>query len=151
MHRKYLERIVENGTKSDMKCLADLMVMSMDRLKELDEEMYKKIEMKMYEMAYGKNLTEEMAEKWVSKMIPRAKWTYEETTNVLKQYDLDIKPISFYVIMNMLYSDMKNLLGDGESEESISNYITAAKDWYFDDDVENGDEKLYDYWKYIAN
>lgn len=71
----------------------------------------------------------------------------EDTNAVLKQYGLNIDPIQFYVVMNMLYSDMKNVLGSGDDEESLEKYVEATKDWLNDDDV--GKDKLYDYYKYV--
>lgn len=50
--------------------------------------------------------------------------------------------------MNMLYSDMKNVLGEGNDEESIKKYIQASKDWLNDEDV--GESKLFKYYRYVV-
>lgn len=68
---------------------------------------------------------------------------------VKKQYGLTaIDDVSFYVVMNMLYSDMSNVLGSGDDTESVSRYVQATRDWLNDEDV--GKDKLYNYWKYVA-
>ena len=132
-----------------MKELGDMLAEVIYDMKESHPEIYEKYKMKLYEMAYGKVLTKSMAEHWVGDMKPNAKWDYETTTEVKKQYGItDIDDVSFYVVMNMMYSDMSNVLGDGETEESISNYIQATKDWLKDEDVE--ENKLYNYWKYVV-
>ena len=97
----------------------------------------------------GKVLTKDMAEEWVKSMKPMAKWDYNTTSAVKKQYGInDIDDTCFYVVMNMLYSDMSNLLGNGDTPESLNNYIEATKDWLHDEDVSKN--KLYDYWKYVV-
>lgn len=38
------------------------------------------------------------------------------------------------------------------TDEVIEKYIKAAEDWYYDEDAKKTEgEKLYCYWKYIAN
>lgn len=147
MHEEYLETIIKKGNNEDMVELAKVFDKAMDYIKESDTEKYEKLEMKMHEIVYGKVITEDMAKEWVSSMRPVAKWTMEDTNAVIKQYGLNIDPIQFYVVMNMLYSDMKNVLGSGDDEESLEKYVEATKDWLNDDDV--GKDKLYDYYKYV--
>ena len=147
--REYIDKIGENKKPEDMQKLGDMLAEIIYLMKESHHEEYEKYKMKLYEMAYGKVLTKEMAEHWVDDMKPRAKWDYDTTTSVKNQYGInDIDDISFYVVMNMLYSDMSNLLGDGETQESLDNYIQATKDWLKDEDVESN--KLYNYWRYVV-
>ena len=147
--REYINKIGENKNVEDMEKLGDMLADIIYSTKESHPEIYEKYKMKLYEMAYGKTLTKEMAEEWVEHMQPKAKWDYETTTAVKGQYNVgDIDDISFYVVMNMMYSDMSNILGDGETEESITNYVQATKDWLEDEDV--GKDKLYKYWKFIV-
>ena len=79
-----------------------------------------------------------------------AKWDYGTTSAVKKQYGItNIDDTSFYVVMNMLYSDMNNILGTGDDAESLKKYVNATIDWLNDEDI--GKDKLYNYWKYVAN
>ena len=147
--REYINKIGEKKNAEDMQKLGDMLADIIYSTKETHPEIYNKYKMCLYEMAYGKVLTKEMAEDWVKDMKPMAKWDFDTTTAVKKQYGInDIDDVSFYVVMNMLYSDMKNLLGDGDSQESVDNYVQATKDWLNDEDI--GRDKLYDYWKYVA-
>lgn len=148
MHEDYLDIITKKGNNEDMECLEDVFNTSMEYLKRYDEEKYNKLETKMYEIAYGKVLTEDMAKEWVSSMQPMPKWTIEETDTILKKYGINIDRICFYVVMNMLYSDMKNVLGNGDDDQSIRTYILATNDWL--DDKDAGPDKLYNYHKYIV-
>ena len=146
--REYITKIGENKKIEDMKELGDMLADIIYDTKESHPELYEKYKMKLYEMANGKHLTKEMAEEWVEHMKPEAKWDYDTTTAVKNQNGInDIDDVSFYVVMNMLYSDMSNVLGDGETEESVGYYIQATKDWLKDEDV--GKDKLYNYWKYV--
>ena len=147
--REYIEKIGEKKNVEDMKKLGDMLAEIIYETKESHPDLYSKYKMKLYEMANGKVLTKEMAEDWVKDMKPMAKWDFDTTTVVKSQSGItDIDDISFYVVMNMLYSDMKNVLGDGETEESLDYYIQATKDWLHDEDI--GKDKLYDYWKYVV-
>ncbi len=83
--------------------------------------------------------------------LVRANITEEEVKEVVNQYGLKVPYMSAYVIMNMLYSDMKNTLGTGEDEESLKMYLQATNDWYFDKDINsNGEEKLFNYRFYVV-
>ena len=145
----YIEKIVNNGKPEDMEELSEILEDLMYIVKDYDEDYYKKYKMKLYEMANGKILTKNMAEEWVKNMKPMAKWDYDTTVSVKNKYGInDIDDVSFYVVMNMLYSDMNNVLGNGDTQESIENYVTATRDWLNDEDI--GKDKLYDYWRYVA-
>lgn len=147
--REYIDKIGEKKNVEDMQKLGDMLADIIYSTKDSHPDIYEKYKMCLYEMAYGEVLTREMAEDWVKNMKPMAKWDYDTTIAVKEQYGItDIDDVSFYVVMNMLYSDMKDVLRDGESEESVSAYIEATKDWLNDEDV--GKDKLYKYWKFIA-
>lgn len=149
MIKEYIDVIVENGKREDMDKLSDMLQKILYKLKEYDYDDFNNYKMELYEMAYGKTLTKEIAEKWVNSMVPSAKWNFETTSAVKKQSAITtIDDVSFYVVMNMLYSDMHNVLGDGNTPESVAKYVEATKDWLNDEDVEK--DKLYNYWRYIA-
>lgn len=144
--REYIEQIVANGNKESMEELSEMLDEAIIKLKVYDEKCYEKYKMKLYELAYGKVLNEDMAKEWVESMKPQAKWTMQETNNALNGTGIDT--LKGYVVMNMLYSDMSNVLGDGNTQESIDKYIRATADWLNDEDV--GQDKLYDYWRYVV-
>ena len=148
----YIERIIEKGDIRDMNTLSDILEEVMKVLKDYDKECYQKYEMELYEMAYGKKLNDKAKIKWVEDMRPYSKWTIQEVEKICSNYEVRIPLYSFFVIINMLYSDMSKVLGTGDSEESLLRYIKASEDWYYDEDANNTEEaKLYCYWKYIVN
>lgn len=145
MIHKYIEKIVENNRQEDMQELSEILEDVMYKLKDYNEKCFNKYKTHLYEMAYGKVLNMDMAEDWVESMTPPAKWTFEETSAVKRQYGLqDISDIDFYVVMNMLYSDMHEMYG-----EDVDRYVRATKLWLNDPDAKEG--KLYNYRKYIVD
>ena len=148
---EYIEKIVDNGKIEDMQTLSELLEDTMEIIKDYDEKCYKDFEMKLYEMAYGKKLTDNMKREWVKKMRPMSKWTEEEVKNIVSQYGFEVPYMSAFVILNMLYSDMKSAFGDGNDEESLKRYLRGTSDWYFDEDAKvDGEEKLFNYKMYIV-
>lgn len=146
MISKYIEKIVENDNEKDMRKLSKMLSEVLYELKDYDMESFEKYKMCLYEMAYGKVLTDEVKQEWVYSMKPKAKWDMSDIDNVLKEYDISVPKMSLYVIMNMLYSDFKSVLG-----EDVKSYIQASSDWYYDEDIQNTEEaKLYNYYKYIV-
>ena len=148
---EYIEKIVDNGKIEDMQTLSDMLEDTMEIIKDYDKECYKKMEMKLYQMAYGKILTDNMKRKWVKEMRPMSKWTEEEVKDIVNQYGFEVPYMSAFVILNMLYSDMKSAFGDGNDEESLKRYLRGTNDWYFDEDAKvDGEEKLFNYKMYIV-
>ena len=148
---EYIEKIVDNGKIEDMEELSDMLEDTMEIIKDYDEKCYKDFEMKLYTLANGKVLTDNMKRKWVKEMRPMSKWTEEEVKNIVSQYGLEVPYMSAFVILNMLYSDMKSAFGDGNDEESLKRYLRGTSDWYFDEDAKvDGEEKLFNYKMYIV-
>lgn len=149
--REYISKIGENKKIEDMQKLGDMLTDIIYEMKESHHELYEKYKMELYIMANGKILTDDMKREWVKEMKPMAKWTEEEVKSVVSQYGIKVPYMSAYVILNMLYSDMKNALGSGDDEESLKRYLQATNDWYFDEDSKvDGEEKLFNYKFYVV-
>lgn len=144
MHKKYIAKIIEKGSKVDIEKLSDFLCETMDHIKECDRSLYDRIEIKMYEMAYGKTLTEEMASTWVHSMKPAGmKWTKIQTDELIKKYNLALNDVDFWAIMNAMYNDYYKTFDD-----EIETYIKLARDFIKDEDAIEG--KVYEYWKCIS-
>ena len=144
MIRKYIEKIGENKKTEDMEKLGDMLSEIIYTMKEPHHELYEKYKIELYEMAYGKKINEEMADKWVKEMKPAGlHWTIEETTNVMQSLGYKFDKIDFYVVANMMYNDYFDLVKDNEELA-----LKMAKDWLDDEDAK--ENKLYCYWKHIA-
>ena len=140
MHKVYLEKMDFNAHKRKT---IDIIDMLMCEIKETQPKLYKHIECEIYEMVYGKKISEEMAYNWVSSMQPkREHWTVEETTNAMQQMGYSHNPIEFYVVANMQYNDMYEIVKD---DETLA--IKMANAWLLDTDAKEC--KLYEYWKYV--
>ena len=143
MIRKYIEKIGENRNVEDMEKLGDMLSEIIYDTKESHPDIYKKYKMELYEMAYGKKISEEMAEKWVKDMKPVGlHWTMEETTNAMQSLGYTFDKVDFYVVANMMYNDYFDIVKD---DEELA--LKLAKDWL--DDVDAKKDKLYCYWKHI--
>lgn len=104
----------------------------------------------------SEKLDRQTAQEWVDQMskpdksgAKGGKWTYDQTTQLLKDKNLDLDPVTFFVVMNMLYSDYgKTLVKHGMNNVDL--YIDMAKDWIEDDDVAAGKAKTADYYYCIV-
>ena len=143
MIRKYIEKIGENRNIEDMEKLGDMLSEIIHETKESHPEIYEKYKIELYEMAYGKKISEEMADKWVKDMKPIGiHWTMEETTNAMQNLGYNCNATDFYVVANMMYNDYYDLVKD---DEELA--LKLAYDWLNDKDAKK--DKLYCYWKYI--
>jgi thioredoxin-related protein len=141
MHKKYLKNI---NFEHHREKIEDIIDMLMCEAKDKEEKLYNHIEMELYELAYGKKISEEMAEHWVQKMKPNGKhWNIDETNNAMYSLGYNLDQIDFFVVSNMIYNDYYNLVK--ENEELA---LKMAEDWLKDTDAK--DDKLYNYWKYIV-
>ena len=151
MHTEYITKIIDSDDKSKMEKLRDLYEDTIIYLKGTDYDKYREIECKLYEIVEGKKLSEEKAKEWVANMVPPAKWSIDEVKSVKESKNVNIPLIDFYVIMNMLYSDYGDILGEEITDDVLEKYIDMAEDWYYDDDIHMpGSEKLYCYWKHFV-
>lgn len=152
MIEHYIRKIVDEGKQSEMEKLSDILSEVIDLIKDYDEETYKKYKTDIYEMAYGKRLTDEMKKEWVNNMRPTGQWSLKQVEYIVSEYDSDIPILSMYVIMNMLSSDMGNVFNFGDDRQNIEKYVQASLDWYYDEDAKHTqEEKLYCYWKNVVN
>ena len=138
--RKYIEKIGENKKVEDMQELGDMLADIIYMTKESHPELYEKYKMKLYEMAYGKVLTEDMAEDIVHNMKPDGEhWTIEDTNSVKTQYGLsNISSIDFYTVMNMAWNDYNNIFGD-----DLEMYVKYTKAFILDEDAKKDKVYLY--------
>ena len=140
MHKMYLKEISFDHHKEH---LTDIMDMLICHTKDTDKELYDHVESLLYEMAYGKKISKEMAEEWVRNMKPKGQhWTHEETTQAMHELGYSIEPIEYYVVANMMYNDYYNLVKENEPLA-----LELAEDWL--DDEDSKDCKLYEYWKHV--
>lgn len=127
-----IQKIIDDGRIEDMHKLSDILEDSLEMLEKYDKECYKKYEIELYKMAYGQNLSKEMAVEIVHNMRPAGeRWAIEETQEIQKQFGLEnINSIDFYAVLNMAYNDYKNLFKD-----NLEMYVTYTDDFINDEDA----------------
>ena len=144
MIRKYIEKIGEEKNVHYMEKLGDMLSEILYDMKESHRELYEEYKMELYEMAYGKKISDDMAEKWVESMVPVGKyWNMEQTTSAMNSMGYNHDRIDFYVVANMMKNDYVDLV---ENDDTLA--LKLAHDWLDDDDAT--EHKLYCYWKHIV-
>ena len=149
--REYIKKIGENKKVEDMQKLGDMLAEIIYSMKESHHELYEKYKMELYTMAYGKVLTEEMAEEIVEDMEPVGEyWDIQTTTAVKNQHGIkDISDVDFYVVMNSKYNDNKDTVEKFIQDENqqLEMYISLTKDFVLDKDAKEG--KVFTYFMNI--
>jgi hypothetical protein len=127
--REYIERIIDNG---DIEKMHELSEMLEELLCEVtDEDLKKDYEMELYEMAYGRKLNQELAEKIVRKMKPYGeRWTLSDARDIQMQFGTHEDDIDFYVVLNSAYNDFRDIFQD-----NIDNYVRYTIDFIKDEDA----------------
>ena len=127
-----IKKIVNDGDRREMEELSDILVDVINTIKKYDEDCYREYKMKLYKMAYGNEITEEVAEDIVKEMRPAGeRWSIGETEQMQRDYGLDnINPISFFLVMNQGFNDYRNLFGD-----NLDMYIRYTEAFICDEDA----------------
>lgn len=105
--------------------------------------------------AYEKSekLDEKTIEKWMRGLQNEdgtvgAHWTKDQTTQVMKQKNIDCDPVEFYIAMNLMYSDFFNAAKKANAN-NVDFYVNMAKA-FLDDKDAGVDDKIAAYYEYIV-
>ena len=132
-----IEKIVEMGNQEDMEHLSYMLEETICDLKELYPNKYKEYKNKLYGMAYGYAICDELREEIVNKIGEH--WTLDETEKVRHQYRYEnISPNEFNVVMNMAYSDYSDIFDD-----DLDLYAKFSRAFIEDKDAKKGKVYLY--------
>lgn len=135
--KSYIDKIVENNKEEDMEKLSEMLTEIIYKLKEPHYDKYKHYKMYLYELAYGKTISDEMREEIVERIGEH--WTLAETETVRSKYGYsDILPNEFNVVMNMAYSDYSSVFGD-----NLDLYVKFSKAFIKDEDAKEGKVFIY--------
>lgn len=78
-----------------------------------------------------------------------AHWTREQTESVRKSRGIDCDPETFWIAVNMMYSDYHNVMQKfGVDRAEV--YAELAKAFLCDKDSKQGMDKLRAYWEYVV-
>lgn len=140
--KEYIKVIVDNGTKEDMEELSDMLDEVICEFKENNYKLYEHYKNKLYCIAYGPVISDDMRKSIVDRIGEH--WSLEETEQVRKEYNWsNIKPNEFNVVMNMAYSDYKDVFDD-----NLDLYAKFSKSFINDNDAIDG--KVYYYFDKIS-
>ncbi|MBQ8809509.1 MAG: hypothetical protein IJZ69_04170 [Bacteroidales bacterium] len=144
--KKYMEKLEHHPEKhKEAKCLANEMA---EHLKKYCPESYWAIITKLHCLLHGAHFDEDTAKMAVSKMhnvdgTVGGHWSKEDTDKLAIQHNIEHK-CDFYYAMNMLYSDLSEVVG-----KDAAMHAKMAKALYFDDpDMVEG--KLFMQWMAVA-
>lgn len=92
-------------------------------------------------------MTKETAQKWVRKMhnadgSTGEHWSYDQTTQVMKQRNINCDPAEFYAVMNMLWSDYGKV-AEKFGVSSVDYWAELAKAFLMDQDAMEDKLALY--------
>lgn len=145
MHiRKYIKKIVDDGSPEEMEKLADILEEVIEDMQEFDKSSYDKYEMYLYKMAYGEQLNEDLANEIVEKMKPYGmRWSMMETKKIQNEYGKDdISCVDFFVVMNQAFNDFRSLFDD-----NLDYYVKYTDAFINDEDAKKN--KVFKYFTII--
>ena len=111
-----------------------------------------------HQMGFGrstkarKEFDEDTAKEWTRTMKNAdgsrgAHWTMDQTTQVMRQYNINCDPVEFFTVMNIIYSDYSSVLKKFGAN-SVEVYANLAKAWLEDEDAVP--DKLQTYYECIV-
>lgn len=129
---RLIQRIVDDGDRKEMEELSDILTEVVDLIKKYDEDCYREYKMKLFKMAYGDHITEELAIDIVNNMKPAGmRWDINETEQIQRDYGYDnIDSVDFFLVLNQGYNDYREVFGD-----NLETYIKYTKAFICDEDA----------------
>lgn len=133
--KQYIRKIVDDGSIEEMHKLSDILDELACIVKEYDEDLYNKYKMKLYCMAYGEVLNEEMAEEIVEKMRPYGKkFSIEQARDIQNRFGMNnIRDLDFFTVLNMAFNDYRDIFND-----NLEMYAMFTRDFIEDEDGKEG-------------
>lgn len=137
--KETLKIIVDKGKSEDMHKLNDMLDELICDLKEEKPSLYKEYKKKLYEIAYGKVITDSKATDLVSHMKPFGEYfTIDNAKEIRDKYSIRYSTSDIYLVLNSLYNDFHEILLDNHDM-----YAKMTKLWL--NDADSVDNKVYEY------
>jgi hypothetical protein len=142
MHiRKYIRKIVDEGSPEEMQKLSDILVNLIEYAEETNDDVYRKNAICIYKMANSNKIDRDLAEEIVNDMRPYGeRWTFDDIEKIKRDYNMDdMRAEDIYLVMNQGFNDYRDtLFGD-----DLSNYIKYTKAFINDPDAKK--DKIINY------
>lgn len=137
---KYLQ-----GNEQAMKKFFMAVIEAIEDMKDKDEYAYYKSYFTVHESIFGKHFNDTLAKEAVDEMTNAdgttgEHWSMQQTNSLLASQNLNYNKADFYYVMNMLYSDFSEVLGN-----NASMYLKMARAYL--DDPDASKDKAYCLWK----
>ena len=110
-------------------------------------------------MGHGKTdgsykLTRELADEWMDSLENEdgtmgAHWTYEQARQVMAQKNVSGDPLTFYVVLNMIYSDYSKVFRKYGLNDKLDFYVDMTKA-FIDDKDSIGKDKVAAYFENVV-
>lgn len=141
--QEYWEVLKNDALK--MKCFFDYVVKSTEDMKADNPNTYWKIRFDIHQCLFGKHFDKSLANEAVSEMknvdgTHGEHWTKAQTDSLISANKLQVNACDFYYVMNMMYSDYKEILGN-----DANTYVKMSLAYIEDPDA--GDGKVFNLWK----
>lgn len=139
--KEYMSKVTSEPIKRQE--LEEVICDAIEKLQKHCPEMFWETAFKLHCIVYGPHFDEYLAKKAVGKMknvdgTLGEHWPMEQTNAIADQHDIEHK-CDFYYVMNMLYSDFYNVLGN-----EASTYARMSKAYMCDPDASEG--KPFEIW-----
>jgi hypothetical protein len=133
------------GNEQIMKNFFMAVIEAIEDMKKRDKFAYYSSYFTVHESIFGKHFNEELAKKAVSEMKNAdgtigEHWTLQQTSSLESSNGVSYDKYDFYYVMNMLYSDFCEVIGN-----DASTYFKLAKAYM--DDPDASKDKAYCLWK----
>ena len=134
-----LKVIIDKGNIEDMYKLNDMMDELICDLKEENPKLYHEYKKDLYEIAYGKVITEQKAKDIVEHMKPYGMhYSMDDARRVKDNYSIKHTISDVFLVLNSMYNDYHELVG-----ENNEMYYKMTKLWL--NDVDSVEDKVYEY------
>lgn len=139
--KEYMSKVASEPIKRQE--LEEVICDAIEKLQKHCPEMFWETAYKLHCIVYGPHFDEYLAKKAVGKMknvdgTLGEHWSMEQTNAIADQHDIEHK-CDFYYVMNMLYSDFYNVLGN-----DAGTYARMSKAYMCDPDAPEG--KPFEVW-----
>lgn len=124
-----LNEILREATKQDLECfIKDLL----ESLEETMPKVHRKLILELHKNVYGSHFSKALVEEATSQMTGST-WTIDDTTKILKDYDLKENEYDFNYVMNMMKSDYESVI-----KNDLDLYVKLSCQFLNDKDAPEG-------------
>lgn len=143
MYKQNAEKIIKENNAKNIDALLLVFYKAMENLAKNNVKLFNELNMETYIIANGKKLNKEMAENIIVNMQPyHMKWTLDDITKIMKDYNLILDTVNFWTVMNYAYNNYNELF-----EDDVEKYVKYSK--LFIEDKNAKEDKIFTFFTRI--